>query len=134
MSNSYWLDVGTPVRYLQAHQDIINRKIAGFEAVDDRGQSEIALTAQVSDNSFIGNKCFIDRAAIVSDSVLGANVSIGENASIENSVIGSNTQIGNNAHLSSAIIGQNCQVGSFAAINRGAVIGDNTVLTDYSKV
>src|SRR5205085_947598 len=91
VTDSYWLDVGTPDRYLQAHQDIINGRVQGFELTDDRGQSEIALTAEVSDNSFLGSNCLIANGAKVTNSVLGENVSVGENAVIENSVIGANT-------------------------------------------
>lgn len=134
VTDSYWLDVGNPERYLQAHQDIINRKVKGFEIIDDRGQSEIALTANISDNSFLGNGCLIGRESNISYSVLGEKVSAGENTVIKNSVIGSNTRIGDNAYLSHAIIGQNCQIGSFSIITPQTVLGDGSILTDYSKV
>jgi mannose-1-phosphate guanylyltransferase len=134
VTDTYWLDVGTPPRYLRAHQDLINGKVAGFDIADDRGQSEIALTAEISDNSFIGDKCTIENLAKINNSVLEDNVSIAEDAIIENSVIGAGTRIGVGAHISGAIIGQNCRIGSFAAVNGEKILGDGSVLTDYSKV
>jgi mannose-1-phosphate guanylyltransferase len=134
VTDTYWLDVGTPPRYLRAHQDLINGKVAGFDIADDRGQSEIALTAEISDNSFIGDKCTIENLAKINNSVLEDNVSIAEDAIIENSVIGVGTRIGVGAHISGAIIGQNCRIGSFAAVNGEKILGDGSVLTDYSKV
>jgi NDP-sugar pyrophosphorylase family protein len=134
VTDSYWLDVGTPSRYLQAQMDIINRKVAGFETLDDRGQSEIALTAEVSDNSFLGNGCQIGRGANIQNAVIGERVSIGENAFIENSVIGSGTRIDDNARISGAIIGTGCRVESFSTIGAETVLGDGSILTAYSKV
>lgn len=134
VTDSYWLDVGTPQRYLQAHQDVINGKVEGFELSDDRSQSEIALTAEISDNSFIGNNCLIENAASVINSVLGDNVFVGENARIENSVIGANTKINNNAVVSNAIIGRDSSLGSFSSVSPETILGDHSVLTDYGKI
>jgi NDP-sugar pyrophosphorylase family protein len=134
VTDSYWLDAGTPSRYLQAHQDLINGKVEGFEITDDRGRSEIALTAEVSDNSFIGSGCTIENLANIENSVLGDDVSVGEKAVVENSVIGARTRIGAGAHLSGAIIGRDCRIGSHAAIIGERILGDGSVLTDYSKV
>lgn len=134
VTDSYWLDVGTPQRYLQAHDDIINGRVAGFEILDDRGQSEIALTAEVSDNSFIGNECTIENEAKVSNSVLGTGVYVGSNAEIENSVIGANTRVSSGAKVSGAIIGRNSQLGNFSAVSPETILGDDTVLTDYGKI
>lgn len=134
VTDSYWLDVGVPSRYLQAHQDIINGKVAGFEITDDRGQSEIALTAELSDNSFVGNGCTIESLANITNSVLENNVSVGSSAVVENSVIGANSRIGDNAYISGAIIGQNCRIGNYTTITGERILGDGSVLTDYSKV
>lgn len=134
VTDSYWLDVGTPQRYLQAHRDIINGRVAGFEIVDDRSQSEIALTAEITGNSFIGNNCLIGNNSKIINSVLGTGVFAAENSVIENSVVGAGTKIWDNALVSGAIVGQNCQVGSFSIIKPETILGDRSVLTDYSKI
>lgn len=134
VTDSYWLDVGTPQRYLQAHQDIINGKVEGFEIRDDRGQSEIALTAEISGNSFFGNGCSVGNMSNVSSSVLGENVLIGENSLVENCVVGANTRIGDDARVFGSIIGQNCRIGNFTVVSPETVLGDGSVLTDYGKI
>jgi NDP-sugar pyrophosphorylase family protein len=134
VTDSYWLDVGTPERYLEASQDIINRRVTGFEITDDRSRSEIALTAEVSDNSFLGAGTRIGREASVLNSVLGEGVLTGDTALIENSVIGAGTRIGAGASVSGAIIGRNCLIGNYVSLSPGAVLGDGSVLTDYGKV
>lgn len=134
VTDSYWLDAGTPSRYLQAHQDLINGRVEGFQIVDDRSRSEIALTAEISDNSFIGAGCAIENLANIKNSVLEDGVSVRENAIIENSVIGAGTRIGAGANISGAIVGQNCRIGNFTAVIGERILGEGSVLTDYSKV
>ncbi len=132
--DTYWLDIGTPQRYLQAHYDIINRRVKGFVIQDNRANSEIHQTAEISENSFVGNGCKIKAAAKITNSVLGENIFVGQQSLIENSVIGANSCINDNACVSGAIIGQNCRLGSYSVIDRETFLGDNTVITDYSKV
>ena len=133
-NDSYWLDVGTPPRYLQAHQDIINHRVSGFTGADFRLQSEISATAEISENSIIGKNCKIADNAKVENSVLGENVALGVGVTIKNSVIGSHTEISDFANITDALIGKSCQIGKHSIINQNKVLGDLSVLTDYSQI
>ena len=133
-NDSYWLDVGTPQRYLQAHQDIINNRVSGFTGEDYRLQSEISATAEISKNSIIGKDCRIANGAKIENSVLGENVILGESVTIKNSVIGSHTEISDFANITDALIGKSCQIGKYSLINQNKVLGDLSVLTDYSQI
>lgn len=134
VDDSYWLDVGTPSRYLFAHQEIINNRVSGFSGEDFRDESKVSETAQISENSIIGRSCAVDREARIENSVLGENVLVGENSIIKNSVILSGTFIGENVSINGSIIAKNCKIGNNCVISNETILGEASHLTDYSKV
>lgn len=134
VDGSYWLDVGTPQRYLFAHQEIINHKVSGFSGEDFRAESEICPTAEISKNSIIGKDCVIKGEAKIENSVIGEKVSVGEGCIIKDSVILAETCLGEKVSVSGAIIGMNCSLGNYSIIGNGVILGERTHLTDYSKV
>jgi NDP-sugar pyrophosphorylase family protein len=133
MKNEYWRDIGTPESYLDAHQDFIGGEIKNFE-IKSGENSDISPTAFVSENSVIGENCNIKPGASIINSVLGDGVHVEEKAIIGNSVIWSHTHIANSADISRAVIGRSCYIGQNAKVGKGAVLGDKTSLTDYTKV
>ncbi|MGI9056512.1 MAG: sugar phosphate nucleotidyltransferase, partial [Pyrinomonadaceae bacterium] len=133
MKNEYWRDIGTAESYLNAHQDFINEKIKGFE-IPDGENSDIATAAFVSENSVVGDNCIIKPNAKIINSILGEGVHVEEKAIIENSIIWAHTHVANSAEISRAVIGRSCYIGQNASVGKGAVLGDKTSLTDYTKV
>jgi NDP-sugar pyrophosphorylase family protein len=132
--NAYWLDIGTPERYLQAHQDLINGKIRNLHFGAPRGDFEAAHTAEIDSSSYIADGCVIKPGAQIINSFLGANVYVEEKAVIENSVVWSHTRINQNAAIKNSIIGRGCHIGRFVTVGDNSVLGDKTTLTDYTQV
>jgi ADP-glucose pyrophosphorylase len=56
-----------------------------------------------------------------------------ENAIVEGAIIWPNCRIGRDAEVRNAIVGRNCHVGRNVTLNQGAVLGDKTTLTDFTK-
>ena len=133
MKGDYWRDIGTSESYLNAHRDFINGKIKGFE-IEKGENSDVATAAFVSENSIIGDNCIIKPNAKIINSVLGEGVHVEEKAVIENSIIWAHTHVANSAEISNAIIGRSCYIGQSVNVGKGAVLGDKTSLTDYTKV
>jgi NDP-sugar pyrophosphorylase family protein len=134
VDDSYWLDVGTPQRYLFAHQEIINNRVIGFSGEDFRGESKVSETGEICPNSIIGKNCVIENGAKIENSVLGENVLVGSNSIIKNSVILTETNLGENVTINGAIIAKNCKIGNNCFISDETVLGEASVLTDYCKV
>lgn len=133
--DSYWLDIGTPQRYLQAHQDLLANKLKQFPFGEKRSErGDIAHTADIDKNSFISEDCVIKPGARVVNSFLGAGVYVEEKAVVENSVVWSHTRINANATVTDAVVGRGCHIGRFAIVGAGSVLGDKTSLTDYTQV
>ena len=131
--NKYWRDIGTPQSYLDAHLDFFAGKIKNIE-IEKSDAADVSPTAFVSEHSVIGEGCIIKPSATIINSVLGAGVHVEERAVIDNSVIWSHTHIAAFAEITRAVIGRSCYIGSHAVVGEGAVLGDKTSLTDYTKV
>jgi mannose-1-phosphate guanylyltransferase len=130
---TYWLDIGTPARYLQAHHDLLAGLVGGIELKRRGGDFDAATAAEIDDRSLIADGCTIKPGAQVINSVLGEGVFIEEKARVENSVVWAHTRINAGAQVSGAIIGRSCYVGRSSLVGAGAVLGDKTSLTDYTQ-
>jgi mannose-1-phosphate guanylyltransferase len=130
---AYWIDIGTPARYLQVHDDILAGRVRGINLADRRGVSDLATHSEIDDLSLIADDCTIKPGAEIINSVLGEGVHVEEKARIENSVIWPHTRVGAGAHVASAIVGRGCHIGRAASVGAGAVLGDKTNLTDYTQ-
>jgi len=133
MNNQYWRDIGTPASYLEVHHDFLNGKIKGFE-IGKSTNADIATAAIVDKHSIIGDDCIIKPNARVINSILGTGVHVEEKATIENSVVWSHTRVSSAAEIRGAIVGRSCYLGRNVTVSKGAVLGDKTSLTDYTKV
>jgi NDP-sugar pyrophosphorylase family protein len=65
--------------------------------------------------------------------VIGRQTQIEGAAVVAGSVIWPNCRIGHEATVRDAIVGRNCHIGRNVCVGPGAVLGDRTTLTDYTK-
>ncbi len=130
----YWIDLGTPERYIQAHHDLLADRVGRIRfSEEERGRGTFTQhDAQIDETSIIGEGCVIKAGAQIVNSVIGEGCHIEEKAHIKDSVIWSHSNIGTNAIISNAVIGRSCIIGHHAQVGAGAVLGDKTSLTDYT--
>jgi mannose-1-phosphate guanylyltransferase len=129
-SDSYWLDVGTPQRYLQATFDIIEGNVA--TAVAERlGSGWLAIDEHASSHGRVIPPAVLERgvrvaagAHVGSLAVLAEDVTVGAGARVERAVVLAGTQIGEGCELRDCIIGPGCRVGAGTTITGGAVLGE----------
>src|SRR5436309_9156995 len=131
---TYWMDIGTPARYLQAHLDLLANRVSRMHVKNRRGSFDSATHAEIDELSMIADECTMKPGARIINSVLGRGCYIEERARIENSVIWSHTRVGTLAQVSNAINGRGCHGGRSTIVGPGAVLGDKTSLTDYTKM
>lgn len=146
--SEYWLDIGTPQRYLQANDDLINGRIKSFDAErkplnssssngSPTGNSTAPLSeaepVKIDSRSAIDPTCSIKPGVEITNSVLGANCLIEERAKIENSVVLAGARIGKAAEIRNSIIGKSAIVGRNSKVE-GAALGDKSSLTDYTII
>ena len=92
LASGYWMDIGTPERYLQGTYDILNQNVAtsiGTRLSEHGGcLTEGAITeGRVVRPAIVGAGSYVARDAIVGGlTVLGENVTIGEGSHVTDSV------------------------------------------------
>lgn len=129
---TYWIDIGTPERYLQVHHDLLANRVGRIHIKDRRGKFDEATRAEIDDLSMIGDDCQIKPGAEIINSVLGPGCFLEERARVENSIIWPHTRLGTAATVANAIVGRGCHIGRSAVVAAGSVLGDKTSLTDYT--
>ena len=130
---TYWIDIGTPERYLRVHHDLLASRVGRIHIKERRGNFDSATIAEIDDLSMIGDDCSIKPGAQIINSVLGQGCFVEERARIENSVIWPHARLSTAASVTDAIVGRGCHIGRSAVVGAGTVLGDKTSLTDYTK-
>jgi mannose-1-phosphate guanylyltransferase len=133
-SDSYWLDIGTPERYLQGTFDIIAGNVA--TAVRERLNGEqLAVDEHARvDGRAIGPALLEHGVHVAAGAqvgslvVLGRDVSVGAGSSVERAVVLDGTQIGEGCELRDCIVAAGCRVGDGTIITDGAVLGDGVTV------
>ncbi len=129
-SESYWLDIGTPARYLQGTFDIIEGNVA--TAVRERlGERWLAvadsarLEGRVIPPALIESDVHVSAGAHVGSLVvLGAGVHVGAGSRVERAVVLDGARIGAGCELRDCIVAGGCEIGDGSQITGGAVIGE----------
>jgi NDP-sugar pyrophosphorylase family protein len=143
VSPGYWLDIGTPAKYLQAQQDILAGRFRASVAPAGPHSPEgwihptatLATSARVRGPVVIGPGCRVESAATVGPGVvLGAGCRIGEGALIDTAVLWEEVQVGASARLTGCLVGHGVSIGAYARVTPGAILGDGTRLGDYSRL
>jgi mannose-1-phosphate guanylyltransferase len=133
-SESYWLDIGTPERYLRGTFDIIEGNVE--TAVRQRlGDDWLAIDAGADVKGRVIPPAVIERGVRVGDGthvgslvVLAGGVSIGAGSRVERSVVLNGTEIGEGCTLRDCIVAAGCQVGKGTQITGGAVLGEGVTV------
>jgi NDP-sugar pyrophosphorylase family protein len=114
-SDAYWMDVGTPAKYIQANVDAVEGRFEGNAAEDRQGGVSIHPSATVSNeaevsSSSIGAGAVIGRA-VVERSVLLDDVQIADGATVRNSVLGERVYVGPSIDLDGVTAGDGQRFG-----------------------
>ena len=134
----YWIDIGTPDKYLRLQHDLLRRPDlvgVGNKGIKFEGESFVHSSAQIEGPAVIGKACFIDKDSIVKGpAVLGTRCRVEEGAVIEGVVLWQDCQIGKGAKLKNCLIASHCYIGEESEILDGCVLGDDVLIGKGSKL
>jgi mannose-1-phosphate guanylyltransferase len=142
----YWLDIGTPSRYLQATYDIlegqVNTRVGDrLTASGMRLLPEGGVRGRIAAPVLIADGCHISaHASIGGRVVLGRGVRIAAGALVEDSVLLDGVSVGARTHIRGAIISQDVTIGArcfidgHVVLGEGVQIGDDNHLTAGARV
>ncbi len=153
-SDCYWLDLGTPEKYLSAHHDILDGQVRVPLAGADRGDRvflgegvlidetahvygpllagdgvRIGAGARVGDRTCLGSGVSIESGARVEGSVVLDEAVIGEHCVVEQSIIGRGTRLGPDVHVADcSVLGDNIEAGGENEFLKGIRIWPSTII------
>jgi mannose-1-phosphate guanylyltransferase len=117
----YWLDIGTPERYLQGTFDILSGRVQ--TELSDRLEREGAVLIDSTDV-----EARVIAPAVIQADCTRSGVFVGERARIERSVLLEGASVGAGSVVSDAIVGPVAQIGDGCQIAAGTVVGEGAVV------
>jgi mannose-1-phosphate guanylyltransferase len=112
VSSGYWMDLGTPEKYLQATFDALDGRIAGLDYI----APHIDEAAKISLLSHLGRWV-----------VAGPDATVGDHAEIEDSVLLVGSVVEDGARVRRSILGPRSRVGRGATVEGGVLAEGATV-------
>ncbi len=108
--DGYWMDIGTPERYLQASWDILERRVQTQVQPTAPGMlvgagAEVASGATIGPRAVLGRGCRVAGGAEVRDSVVLDGCVVGEGARVSGSILSAGVEVAPGAVLESDVIG-----------------------------
>jgi NDP-sugar pyrophosphorylase family protein len=136
LTQGFWQDIGNPEKYLEATYGIISGRTSLPRYPQKACPPNNWEKNQVSIDSFsiLDGKCIIKKGVTIENSVLGEGCRVEEGALIKDSVIWTGTRVLPNARIERAIIGRQCHIGEGARLRPGCVLGDKSIVSDYSVI
>ena len=107
----YWIDIGTPERYLEATWDLL------------AGRASSTLPPRDETGSLVYENCLLSGAHVGPQSVLGRHCSVGTDARVERSVLHDRVHVGADAAVVESVLAERVRVGERARIGPGAMVG-----------
>lgn len=111
-ADAYWMDLGTPEKYLQAHFDMLDGKVSGvsYEAPWLHPTADVDLQAQLGRWVAVGAEARVGPQAQLDDCVLHPGCSVGAGAHLLRTVVGPGAQVGAGATLVDCVLGAGARV------------------------
>ena len=131
-SHAYWIDSGTPAKFLQANLDLLSGRGGPAAPLPDARQVEPGVwhhgagpvvDGDVRPHSLIGDAAFVAAGAQVADSVVGSGARVGEGAVVRGSVLLPGSSVASGAVVESSIVGEGAVIGEGARVTGLCVIG-----------
>jgi mannose-1-phosphate guanylyltransferase len=145
-SDGYWLDIGTPERYLEGTFDILEGTVTS--GVQERmGDSYLCVedgvesAGRIIPSALVESGCRIGESARIGGRVvLEHGVMVGAQTTIERAVVMRGAEIGRNCTISGCIvgggvrIGDDCHVDGLSVLGEGVTIGAGNVVSNGARV
>jgi mannose-1-phosphate guanylyltransferase len=124
--DGYWMDIGTPERYLKASWDILEGRVktdvsTRADGVLVEADAAVADGASVGPRAVVRSGCRIGAGAAVAESVLFDDCRLGDGAEVRGAILARGVEIGERARVSAGSV-----IGEGARIAPGVTLGDDS--------
>jgi mannose-1-phosphate guanylyltransferase len=146
VSGGYWLDIGTPERYLEGTFDILEGTVgtdvrrrmgSGYLCIEDNVEN----AGRIIPSALVESGCRIGEGARIGGRVvLEHGVLVGEQTTIERAVVMQGAEIGRNCTLRGCIVaggvrlGDDCTVEGMSVLGEGVTVGAGNVISNGARL
>jgi len=109
--DGYWIDIGTPERYLQATYDLL------------AGVVDSTLPPRDESGSLITESCITSGARIGPQAVLGPHCSVGAGSWVDRAVLHERVLVGADCRIAESVLGAGVTVGEGVRVEAGTIVG-----------
>ena len=121
-AEGYWIDIGTPERYLEATWDLL------------AGRVDSHLAPRDETGSLVYEGCLVAGAHVGPQSVLGRHCSVGSDSRIDRSVLHDRVLVGADAQVEESVLAEGARVGKRARIGPGGMIGAGATIGEEAVI
>jgi mannose-1-phosphate guanylyltransferase len=131
---AYWMDIGTPERYLEGTADILAGRVQTRVAERLRAGG-IDETATVAADLEFSTQALVDAGAVVGKrvrighgSVVGRDVTIADDVVLENAVLLAGARVASGARLQDCVVGERTEIAANVHLSGTVMLGDDVVV------
>jgi mannose-1-phosphate guanylyltransferase len=121
-ADGYWIDIGTPDRYLEATWDLLGGRVAS------------KLPPRDETGSLVYEGCLLSGAHVGPQSVLGRHCSVGSDSRVERSVLHDRVMVGADATVVESVLAEGVRVAERARVEPGVIAGAGAVIGEDAVI
>jgi mannose-1-phosphate guanylyltransferase len=131
VSDAYWMDLGTPEKYLQATFDALEGRVGGlvYQAPHVEPTAAVSLRAHLGRWVVVGPGASVADEAEIEDSVLLDGAVVERGARIRDSILGPRTVVGAGAMVTGTVLAEGAEVPENASADGARVSAGLTLPT-----
>jgi NDP-sugar pyrophosphorylase family protein len=142
-SNTYWLDIGTPEKYVQAHVDVLEGRIGSPPApgavesepgVWVQGTATIEPGAEVVAPVLVGDGARIESGARVHASVIGAHGVVETRVDLERAVLHAGARVSHGSSVHASVVGRDAVLKPDVALSAETIVGAGTTVPPGTSI
>lgn len=142
-SDAYWLDIGTPEKYLEAHADVLRGRVGRpptpgarelSEGVWTQGDATIEPGATVLSPALLGPGARVESGARVRDSVLGSGAVVERGAVLEAAVLHEGVRISHDSTVDHAVVGAHTVVKPDVVLSGQTLVGAEVTVASGTRI
>jgi len=142
-SDAYWLDIGTPEKFLEACADALAGRLGLPPAPGAREvasgvwvQSPAAVddAARLEGGALVGTGASVGRRSVLAGAVVGPGVTVEDDARIERSVLLEGARVGQGAVVRDSVVGPAAILASGVVIVDQTIVGASAAISPHTRI
>ena len=142
-TDAYWLDIGTPEKYLQAHTDVLRGAVGRpptpgarelSEGIWTQGDATIEPGATVLAPALLGPRARVQSGARVRGSVLGEGAVVEQGAVLESAVLHESARVSHDSTVDHSVVGPRSVVKPDVMLTENTLVGEDVTVASGSRI